>query len=418
MAAEIGAMSYMTKSEGIALTAAQLEYQKLAREFSEKQIAPAALACEDNAEQRLLIIKQINSLGLTNVGIPEAFGGLDLSTLDACIIAEELAYGCCGISSASEASELAITPLLLFGSVQQKENFLRPLAQKPGFAGLALDHSTISGALHASVGECNAPLQAVPCADGFTLTGTMEMAVNAHISEWLFVKVPIYEGKPSGKQQADTHQWEAFILPTNLSGLKIIPRNTLLGRRACDLASIECDAVQISNELRLDTAGHLVNRADWELALSIRNFPIVAAGCVGVARRALELAISYAKQREAFGKPIGHHQGVAFMLADMAREVEAARLMTLKAAVACVGGYENSTFALSSKAYAQDIAVKTTIEAVQILGGYGYTKEYLVEKLMRDAKVYELFYGTSEPIKAFLGSAALGTLFADRQTEV
>ena len=150
-----------------------------------------------------------------------------------------------------------------------------------------------------------------------------------------------------------------------------------------------------------------MDRRSFADLVSCHNAPVIAAGCIGVARAALAHAIAYAKERRAFGKPIAEHQGVAFMIADMARIIEAGRLMVWKAAGACDSGSKNPALAEAAKAYAKEAVMSVTTDAVQIFGGYGYSREYPVEKLMRDAKVYQLFSGTDETTKGKLGRALL-----------
>jgi acyl-CoA dehydrogenase len=379
------------------LTAEQLDYQRLAREFARAEMAPNAGKFDKGDQIPMEILKQLASLGLVNLGIPQEFGGLGLTTFEACIVAEELSWGCSGIASASEASELALTPLLMFGSQEQKHNFLAPLAAKSGFAGLAFDdfqHQEKS-------------LLAVPHAQGYRLSGTAIHVLNAHIADWLFLQAQIVDAsKQMNKTDKTGKRWGAFIVPNNLPGFKVLERRTLLGRRAADLAVIECQDVNLPSNLQLKLPDSM-NTQTFAQACARRNFPIIGSGCTGVARSALEHAISYAKERKAFGKPIAQHQGLAFMLADMAREVESSRLLALKAAIACDRGVDHPLLTLSCKAFTSDAVAKVTTDAVQIFGGYGYTREYPVEKLMRDAKVYQLVAMSSETVKTELGKAIL-----------
>ncbi len=194
------------------------------------------------------------------------------------------------------------------------------------------------------------------------------------------------------------------FLPSDVPGVEILPTKSLLGKRAADIASIHCHEVKLASQYSLSVPGSM---SAFENKLAMHNFPIIAAGCIGIGQAALNKAVAYAKERSTFGKPIAQHQAVSFMLADMARMIEVAKILTFKAALACDRNLDEPALYFSAKAYAQDMVMSVTTDAVQILGAYGYTKEYAVEKLMRDAKMAQLFYGSSEAIKVKVGEALL-----------
>lgn len=368
-----------------------IDLQRLVREFARREIIPKAPRIDAGEAKARTILKEIAELGFANVRIPETLGGLGLNTVDACIIAEELAFGCSGISSAIEASELAITPLLVFGTPDQQARLLPPLLAKPSFAGLqALEwRSEQSG------------ITAMPCQDGFLLNGTMHGIVNASCADWLFVEATMAR---SDETIGDQGELAYFCLPADVSGIELVDCPVLVGRKAADLASVTCHSVKITSNLRLSIKG---GRKLLSEVLSRYNFPIIAATCVGVAQAALESACAYAKGRQAFGKAIAEHQAVSFMLADMVRAVEVARILAFTAAAASDSNYFCPSICLSAKSYAQEVVMKVTTSAVQVLGGYGYTSEYAVSKLMRDAKLCQLMYGTSESIKSEMGWALI-----------
>jgi acyl-CoA dehydrogenase len=384
-------MKELDQAIGFSLTPEQLEYQRLAREFASRELSTQAQKYDTDSKVPIELLKRMQSSGLVNVRLPELCGGIGLKTLEACLIAEELASGCSGIASASEASELAIMPLILFGSDQQKRAMLSPLASESGFAGL------FSGCC-AGTGM---PLRAVHKADRYVLDGTIDGVINANIAEWFLVEAEIFEVEHAAiDPRVGRGTWSAFCLPSKTSGLSLLASPVNLGRRACDLASVTCSGVELAERHRIRFSG---DRHSFANQVSCYNSPVIAAGCVGVAKAALTHAIAYAKERHAFGKPIAEHQGLAFMIADMARMIEAARVMVLRAARACDSGWGNPNLAEAAKAYAKETAMLVTTDAVQIFGGYGYSREYPVEKLMRDAKVYQLFAGTDESIKGNLG---------------
>lgn len=381
----------MTKTISLKLDAEQLEYRNLAGEFARRDLQPVSARFDTTDAIPHEILRKMQALGLVSVRIPEASGGLGLATVDACLIAEELAFGCSGIASFAEASELACLPVILAGTAKQAETLLAPLTTKPGFAGIALSDFEESGMT----------LNAVQTAEGYLVTGTIETAINADIAEWVLIQAQmqnqVKETKRAGKSEDD---WALFCLPTSLPGVQIRRLPPPLGRRAGTLSSVSVDKVLLTDEHRLHWQG---GKRDFLKTFKQYNYPIIAAGCVGLARSALKHAIEYAKQRRAFGKAIAEHQAVAFMLADMGRAIESARLMTVRAGKAADSAKDSAALASAAKACAQDMAMSVTTDAVQIFGGYGYTKEYPVEKLMRDAKVYQIFFGGSEGIKGELG---------------
>jgi len=310
-------------------------------------------------------------------------------------LAEELAAGCSGIASACEASELATTAVRVLGSKDKCRDLLVQLTQKLGFAGLALPNSHTE----------TATLKAVQSPEGFIINGVIDLALNAQIADWLVLEAEIVpENENNLSQEKLAGKWAAFCLPTKYPGVAICKRRALLGRKAADISQVELCDVKITDEFRLTNQD---DRLPLDVLLAHHNNPIIAAGCVGVARAALDSAVKYAKVRRTFGKAIAEHQAIAFMVADMARAVEAARVLTLNAAKAADSGFKCLELTLACKPFAQEIVMQVTENAVQIFGGYGYTKDFGVEKLMRDAKVCQLFYGTSLANKIELGRRLL-----------
>jgi len=374
-----------------------LQFQKLARDFASREIGPRALAADRDARLPDGLIAKIKELGLVNVRLAEEFGGLGLSTLDACVIAEELAAGCSGIASATEASELALTPLLLDTDSKPKE-LLTLIGQNVSLLGLSAD-------TEADIFEGR--VTAVPRDDGYSLSGTCQSVRNATIADWIFVIASVQKVVSPEIPAQMPKQLVGLYLQRGVKGMETKPHQFSLGRRAADLATVTFKDVFIET-------GHAVGAgedpSEFLKAIARCNDPIVAAGCVGVARSALDHAVSYALERRTFDQPIAQHQAVAFMLADMKKDVEAARQLTGRAAMAADLATEAELTAnlhVTCRAYAQEMAVNVTTDAVQVFGGYGYSREYPVEKLMRDAKVYDLSGRTALKLKGDLGRILL-----------
>jgi acyl-CoA dehydrogenase len=381
----------------------QLQFQKLARDFASREIAPRAAAADHDGRLPDGLIAKIKELGLVNVGLADEFGGLGLSTLDACVIAEELAAGCSGIASATEASELALTPLLLETGTGTPKELLASIGQNVSLLGLSTDTEAdlIEGRL-----------TAVPRSDGYSLNGTCRTVRNASIADWIFVIASVQKVVPSEIPSQIPRQLVGLYVKSGVSGIVAEPRRYSLGRKAADVATVVFKDVFVE-QAHAVAAGD--DPTEFLEAIARRNDPIVAAGCVGVARSALEHAVRYALERQTFDQPIAQHQGVAFMLADMKKDVEAARQMTERAAMmadAATSAGPATNLHQSCRAYAQEMAINVTTDAVQVFGGYGYSREYPVEKLMRDAKVYDLSGRTSLKLKGDLGRLLLAAEMA------
>jgi acyl-CoA dehydrogenase len=375
------------------LTSDQLEYQKLARDFGQREILPLSHKYDSSGEfPKDVLVKAFES-GLLNALVPESLGGLGLSVFDACLIFEELAAADCGIAGSVEASSVAQQFLIDWGSKEQHEKFLSPMLDAPSVAGFGLAAGLKSSrAFFRREG------------DEFILSGRHGAIVNGGVAEWYLVRAQEdrreIEGRSKGSTAADKESFSYFIVKADDEGLMFGERAPLLGRRAMTIRSVRFEEILLPADSLL---GELGQGAAIQTACLTKTYPLIASGIVGVARAALEHAIRYAKERTTFGVNIGNHQAVAFMLADMAKELEAARLLTYQAAELADLGHGSNTEAVCAKAFAQDMVMRTTCDAVQIFGGYGFSREYPVEKLMRDAKVYQLYENTSESHKVELG---------------
>ncbi len=358
----------------------QAQLQELARNFAKKEITPHARHHDKTGEYPREIAKKAWELGLMNTHIPQNVGGLGLGVLEGCIITEELAYGCTGIATAMEANTLAAAPIIVAGNEEQKKEFLGRLVREPLFAAYCVTEpgagSDVSGikTLAKKVGS------------DYVLQGAKMWITNASVANWYFV---LAYTDPEQKHRG----MSGFIVPADTPGITVGKKEWNLGQRASDTRAINFDEVKIPEKFRLGKEGD-----GFKIAMSAFDHtrPAVAAGAVGLARRAMEESIQYAATRKAFNAPISSYQGVSFMIADMAKDIEAARLLVYKSAWTIDQGERNTKLAAFAKAFAADVAMKSATDAVQVFGGYGYSEEYPVEKLMRDAKIYQIYEGTSQ----------------------
>lgn len=358
----------------------QRQLQELARKFAKEEIIPKAAHHDETGEYPLAIAKKAWELGLMNTHIPPEYGGLGLGVLEGCIITEEFAYGCTGIATAMEGNSLAAAPVIVAGNDDQKKEFLGRLTSEPLLAAYCVTEpdagSDVSGI----------KTQAKKVGSDYVINGSKMWITNASVADWYFV---LAYTDPSAKHKG----MSGFVVPAKTPGIKVGKKEKNLGQHASDTRGITFEDVKVPEKYRLGKEGE-----GFKIAMSAFDHtrPTVAAGAVGLARRAMDEAVEYAKTRKTFGVPIAQHQAVSFMIADMAKDIEAARLLVHKAAWMIDRGDRNTKFAAFAKAFAADMAMKVTTDAVQVFGGYGYSTEYPVEKLMRDAKIYQIYEGTSQ----------------------
>ncbi len=357
----------------LALTDEQHEFQKLAREFAQNELAPKAYECDQKSMSPKEILKQAWEIGLVTASVPDELGGLGLSLLECCVIAEELASGCSGIYGAIEATTLAQLVLVAVGSEQQKRKYLQPLTEAPSFAGL--DAQLFSSAQ--SKLECSRDK------DVFVLNGEIVVA-NGASADWFLVS-------------ANGPARRIFIVSRQNKGVEAGSAVFSIGRKALDLTNVKLTKVQIDSGNTLE-----LEQNAWQL-IKDQAACVLAAGSVGIARSAMQNAIQYSKERKTFGVAISQHQAVGFMLADMAKDVEAARLLIWQACLIAGSAQTGLVSAAVARTFAQDMAMRVATDAVQVYGGYGYSKEYPVEKLMRDAKAYQVYQGTSADSRVDIG---------------
>jgi acyl-CoA dehydrogenase len=362
-----------------ALTDEQKMIQQLAREFAQREIAPVAEHYDRTHEYPWPVIKKAQELGFTALNVPEEYGGMGLSLFEEMLVGEELSWGCSGISTAIAVNGLAILPVLIAGTEEQKVEYGGRLANGE-MASYCLTEpeagSDVAGIKTTARKE----------GDHYILNGGKTFITGATVAN--FYTVFAYTD-PDTRYNG----MSCFVVHRDWEGVSTGQPFHKMGQHASDTAEVIFDNVKVP-------ASHLLGKEGDGFLIAMKVFdrsrPGTAAGALGVARRALEEAINYAKSRTAMGKPIWQHQAVGHMIADMAMELEAARLLVWKSAWSVDSGDRNTTIAAYAKAYAADTAMKITTNAVQVFGGYGYMAEYPVEKLMRDAKIYQIYEGTSQ----------------------
>lgn len=362
------------------LTDEQRQLQDTARKFAEQVIRPVAPEHDRTEEFPDSVLRRAWETGLLNLSIPAAYGGIGLSSVDQCLVVEELAWGCAGIATSLMANDLGLSPIILDASDAQKREWLTPFTEEYKLCSFGLSEP--------NAGSDVAGMSTVWERDGdtYVLNGSKQWITNATYADLFTI---FARAKGTKRHEGVT----AFIVPASTPGLSTGKPEDKMGQRASNTAPVILENVRVPASQRIGEEGQGFRIAMRTLD---KSRPMVAALCVGLARAAMEHSIRYAGERKAFGAPIGSFQAVQFMIAEMAMKLEASRLLTMKAASMLDAGANASLYSSYAKAFAADGAMETTTNAVQIFGGYGYTKEYPVEKLMRDAKLMQIYEGTSQ----------------------
>lgn len=362
------------------LTEEQLALKETARKFARDIVAPEAREYDRTAEFPRKLIEKGFELGLMNMTFPTELGGLGLSHLDQAIIAEEIATGCVGVSTSMIANDLALLPILLGGSAEQKQRLVKPFSEKLKFCSFGL---TEPGA-----GSDVAGMRTTATRDGddYVLNGSKMWITNGGVAEQYTVFATL---DPKSKHKGIT----CFVLEGRPKGLTIGRHEDKLGQRASNTVGLTFENVRVPAKNRIGAEGE-----GWKIAMDTldNSRPLTAMFAVGIGRAAMEHSIAYAKERQQFGQPIANFQAIQFMIADMATELHAARLLSYESAAKLDAGERNTLVSSYAKRFAADTAMKVCTDAVQIFGGYGYSKEYPVEKLFRDAKLIQIYEGTSQ----------------------
>jgi acyl-CoA dehydrogenase len=365
---------------GFELTEEQRDLRRLAREFAEREMIPRAREYDEKEIFARDVCEAAFKAGLMNLAVPRENGGPGLGILDATIIIEELNYGCAGMANAIGANELATLPLVVAADAAQKEAYLGRLVRELTFCAFAI---TEPGA-GSDVASMSTSYRRE--GDAFVLNGTKHFISNGSVADW-------YVTFATADKRLRHKGISCFVFPADLRGITRRRMHGKLGQRAADTGEIVYD------ELRIP-AGALVGREGegfkYAMATFDRSRPQIGAIATGIAQRALDECVKYSQQRHAFGQPIANFQAIQFMMADMAVALEAMRLLTYKAAWLVDRGESPNVVSSYSKLFSADACMKVTTDAVQIFGGYGYMNEYPVQKLMRDAKLLQIYEGTSQ----------------------
>ncbi len=358
----------------------QTAFVEAARKFAAERIIPVAGEYDERGEMPLDVFRAAFDVGLMNVELPEAYGGLGLHTLDGCMIAEELAYGCAGVATSIMCNHLGALPLLIAGDETQKQHWLGKLTGEFAFVSYCCSEPEAGS----DVAALRTRLRRD--ADGWILDGQKRWITNGGYASFFTGFATL---DPSTRHKGIT----AFVIPRDLPGVSIGRKENKLGQRCSNTVDVIFEDVRLGPE-------HILGEPGQGFAIAMETFdksrPMIAAQCAGIIRRAMDESIEYSRVRKTFGVPIAQHQAIQFMIAEMAMAYESVRLLYMKAAWEVDQGIRRTSTSAIAKAMSADLAMKCTTDAVQVFGGYGYTKEYPVEKLMRDAKLMQIYEGTSQ----------------------
>jgi acyl-CoA dehydrogenase len=362
------------------LTDEQKDLKELAHSFAEKEMRPVAWEYDKDGTWPDAVLRKAWDVGLMNTHVPEAYGGPGLDYLSGCVIEEEIGWGCSGIGTSLMANGLAAAPVGLGGSEETKKKYLGGLVEDFKLASFCLTEpdagSDVSGM----------KTRAVKQGDKYVLNGSKCFITNGTYADWFTVYA---KTDPDSGHRGIS----AFVVDADSPGVTVDKKEDKMGQRASNTATISFNDVEVPAANLLAEENHGFKLAMMTLD---RTRPGVAAMAVGIARAAFEFACEYSKERVQFGVPIAMHQAIQFMIADMATKVDAGRLLTWNSAVLLDEGKRNTLRSSEAKRFAADSAMEVTTDAVQVYGGYGFIKEYPVEKLMRDAKIMQLYEGTSQ----------------------
>lgn len=362
------------------LTKEQIALQKKAREFAVNEVLPVAPKYDESEEFPLPVIKKAWEIGLLNLGIPKEYGGPGFGLLDACIVVEEISSACPGIATSIFDNNLGSEPIVIGGNKEQKQRILGELTNEFKLIAFATSEPTMGSDVAGM--KCRAEKDG----DEYILNGNKFWITNGGHADYVTVFATV---DPDKKHRGIA----AFIVDTKSEGVRLGKHIPKLGQRASNTVSVGLKNVRIPKENILAKPGR-------GFVLAMQTFahtrPAIGAFAVGCARSAMEYSIDYTKKREAFGRPIEKYQMIQEKIANMYKDIEAARLLTHKSAWEADQGKDNNLSSAIAKAFASDVAMNVTTEAIQIFGGYGYLRTYPVEKLFRDAKLYQIYEGTSE----------------------
>jgi acyl-CoA dehydrogenase len=352
----------------------------LARDFTAQEILPKAEHYDTSGVWPWDIFHKAREIGLVNLNIPEEFDGLGASVFEECLIAEEMAYGCSGIQTALMLNQLAVLPILIAGSDAQKEQYFPWITEEGKVAAYCMTEPD------AGSDVAGIKTTAIRQGDKYILKGSKTWITDGPVASFftVFAKTD---------PDAGHNGMSCFIVERDWTGVSTSKPLEKMGQHAAQACQVFFENVEVPAENRLgpEGQGFMIGMGVFD-----KSRPPVAAAALGVARRALDEAVRYGGERMAFGQPISRFQGVGFMLSDMAIRVEAGRHLAYKSAWDVDNGQRNTMSAAMAKSFCADAAMQNATDAVQVFGGNGYSREYPVEKLMRDAKIYQIYEGTTQ----------------------
>ncbi len=369
-------------------TEEQQVIRDLTRTIAEEKVKPVRAELDEKNLFPEQIMKEIAKVDLLRVFIPEAYGGLGGGCVEICLVTEELSRACAGVAATYSANALAAMPIVLYGNEEQKQKYLSRIADGSSYAAFAL---TEPGAGSDASGV---KTRAVETDDGYLLTGTKQFITNGGVAD-IYSVIAVTDPKRGARGVS------AFIVEKGTPGFEFGKVENKMGIRASKTTELIFNEVKVPKE-------NLLSKKGMGFIITMKTFdqtrPGVGAQAVGLAQGAFDEALEYTKHRRQFGKTISQFQAIQFMLADMATQIEAARaLVYATARMVDAGAKEISKESAMAKLFASDMAMQVTTDAVQLLGGYGYMKDYPVEKFMRDAKITQIYEGTNQIQRQVIG---------------
>jgi alkylation response protein AidB-like acyl-CoA dehydrogenase len=373
-------------------TEEQQMIRELTRTIAEEKVKPVRAELDEKNLFPEQVMKEIAKVDLLRVFIPEAYGGLGGGCTEICLVTEELSRACAGVATTYSANALAAMPIVLYGNEEQKQKYLSRIADGSSYAAFAL---TEPGAGSDASGITT---RAVETDDGYLLTGTKQFITNGGVAD-IYSVIAVTDPKRGARGVS------AFIVEKGTPGFEFGKVENKMGIRASKTTELIFNEAKVPKE-------NLLSKKGMGFIITMKTFdqtrPGVGAQAVGLAQGAFEEALEYTKHRRQFGKAISQFQAVQFMLADMATQIEAARaLVYATARMVDAGAKEISKESAMAKLFASDMAMRVTTDAVQLLGGYGYMKEYPVEKFMRDAKITQIYEGTNQIQRQVIANALI-----------
>jgi acyl-CoA dehydrogenase len=376
------------------MTEDQIALQEMAREFAANEMRPKAAAYDQGHTFPEDVMRKAFEVGFLTCTVPAEYGGVGLGDLDTAIVSEELAWGCAGMYTTMMANSLAFTPILLFGTDEQKKRFFAPFLKDMAFASYCLTER--------EAGSDTSAIKTTARKDGadYLINGSKCFITNGGVASLYVVFANSAPGKgPRGLS--------VFVVPRDTPGITVGKVEDKFGHRASNTTELFFEDVRIP-------AANLLGREGLGFIVAMRTFDktraAVGAAGIGIGRAALEYAVEYSKTRIQFGKPIATFQATAFKLAQMAMDLEAARLAVWRAAWLMDKGKPNGKESAMAKCLGSDVAMRNALEALQIFGGYGYMKDYPVEKLVRDAKLLQIYEGTNEIQRLVISRDVIGPI--------